>query len=269
MGAWVGPSQPLFSFAQSFYHLWLTETCERNISRHWRVRMGETWVIWLRYLPDSNGGAILQALSVDVDREITQERRFTSAVIESLAAKFEGRRRAKDAELRKVNHLAVNLRRRTRSELETALNELKGPLSQLAEPQINMTEGGPDRNNAHWYKYEVVRSGNEAGKFVNFEEDHYFIKASIRVGRERLIFVTSFHHIGRELSGLMEATAFAQLISYEQSEDRDRISQDFFLCSLEPFVFTYRTEEGGIETAYDNWLDTALAVSIKEYGDRL
>lgn len=214
-------------------------------------------------------GAILQALSVDVDAEIAQERRFTSAVIESLAAKFDGRKRAKDAELRKVNYLAVELRRRTRSALETALNELKGPLSQLAEPQINMTEGGPDRNNAHWYKYEVVRSGNEAGKFVNFEEDHYFIKASVRVGRERLVFVTSFHHIGRELSGLMEATAFAQLVSYEQSEDRDQVSHEFFLCSLDPFVFTHRTEEREIETAYENWLDTALAVSIKEYGDRL
>lgn len=132
-----------------------------------------------------------------------------------------------------------------------------------------MRAGGPDQQNAHRYRFEVVRSGNEAGKYVNFEEDHYFIKASIRVGRERLIFVTSFHHIGRELSGLMEATAFAQLVSYEQSEEREQVSQDFFLCSLEPFVFTYRTEEVEIETAFDDWLDTAVAAAIKEYGDRL
>ena len=213
--------------------------------------------------------AILQALSVDVDAEVTQERRLTSAVIESLAAKFNKRKEAKDAELRRVNDLAARLRGRTRTALQTTLNELKRPISDFAEPHIQMTDGGPDRQNAHWYKFEVVQSANQAGKYVNFEENHYFTKASMRVDRERLIFVTSFHHVGRELSGLMEATAFAQLEAYEQSEDREQVLQDFFLCSLEPFVFTYRTEEEEIEAAFDNWLDAAVAVAIKEFGDRL
>ena len=233
--------------------------------------------------------AILQALSVDADVEVTQERRLTSAVIASLTAKFKRRREDKDAELRKVNDLAKRLRGRTRTVLEETLSKLKGAISQLAEPQIHIAEGGPDRQNAHWYKFEVVLSATLEGKlsggkdlrrtqplsitqvppYVNFEEDHYFIKASMRVDRERLIFITSFHHVGRELSGLMEATAFARLQSYEQSEDRDQVSQDFFLCSLEPFVVTYRTKEEEIEAAFDNWLDAAIAVAIKEYGDRL
>ena len=67
--------------------------------------------------------AILQALSVDLGAEVTQERRLTSAVIESLAAKFNKRREAKDAELRKVNDLATRLRRRTRTTLRTILDE--------------------------------------------------------------------------------------------------------------------------------------------------
>ena len=145
----------------------------------------------------------------------------------------------------------------------------KGSVSDFVEPRIQMTDGGPERQNAHWYKHEVVKSANQAGKYANFEENHYFTKASIRVDRERLVFVASFHHIGRELSGLMEATAFAQLTAYEQSEDREQVLQDFFLCSLEPFVFTYRTEEEEIEAAFDNWLDAAIAVAIKEFGDRL
>ena len=89
------------------------------------------------------------------------------------------------------------------------------------------------------------------------------------MGRERLIFVTSFHHIGRELSGIMEATAFAKLESFEESDDREHVSQEFFHCSLEPFVFTYQTEEKEIEAAFENWLDAAVAVAIKEFGDRL
>ena len=213
--------------------------------------------------------AILQALSVDVDAEISHEQTLTTAVINTLAEKFGRRRQAKDAELRAVNDLAVRLRKRTRASLETTLNRLKEPVSQLAQPEIHVADGGPDRGNAHWYKFEVIKSANETRKFANFDEDHYFVKASFRAERERLVFVTSFHHVGRELSGIMESTAFANLESFEQSDDRASVWQDFFICSLEPFVLTYRTDEAEIAESYDRWLDAALAVAIKEYGDRL
>ena len=115
----------------------------------------------------------------------------------------------------------------------------------------------------------MVESGREARKFINFEEAHYFLKASIRVSRERLVFVTSFHHVGRELVGIMEATAFARLESYEHSEERELVSQDFFLCSLHPNVFPYRTPRNQIARGFEQWLDTALSLAIKEYSDRL
>jgi hypothetical protein len=105
--------------------------------------------------------------------------------------------------------------------------------------------------------------------FVDFSEDHYFVKASIRAARERLVFVTSFHHVGRELTGVMEATSFSRLESYEDSEDRESVDEKFFLCSMEPFVFTHRTNVAEIKDAFGRWLDQALAVAIKEHGDRL
>ncbi len=213
--------------------------------------------------------AILQALSVDADAEISHEKTLTTAVIDTLAEKFRRRRHAKDLELRQVNALAEQLRQRAREYIEGALNRLKGPVSQLLRPDIHIANGGPDRGNAHWYKFEVVKSSNDAKTFANFEEEHYFVKASFRADRERLVFVSSFHHVGRELSGIMEATAFARLESFEESDDRDSVSQDFFVCSLEPFVLTYRTKYSDIADSFDRWLDGALAVAIKEYGDRL
>jgi len=212
---------------------------------------------------------IMQALSIDTDKEISYQRTLTSAVIESLAQKFGRRREQKSAELRTVNNVAVALRTRARRQLEQAFNQLKEPLAVIAEPQINIADGGPDWVNSHWYKFEVITSANQAGKYANFSEDHYFVKASIRADRERLVFVTSFHHVGRELSGIMEATTFARLESYEDSEDREVAFQDFFVCSLEPFVFTYKTNEVDIADAFSRWLDTAIAVAVKEYGDRL
>ena len=67
----------------------------------------------------------------------------------------------------------------------------------------------------------------------------------------------------------MEGTAFARLESFEDSDDRGNVSQDFFPCSLEPFVFTYKTGEKEIADSFEKWLDAAVAVAIKEFGDRL
>ena len=67
----------------------------------------------------------------------------------------------------------------------------------------------------------------------------------------------------------MEATAFSKLESSEDSEDHKSVIESFFLCSLEPFVFTYQTKPQDIESSFDRWLDAALAVGLKEFADRL
>lgn len=213
--------------------------------------------------------AILQALSIDADKEIAEHRNLTSAVIAGLADKFGRRRVERYAELRGVNAIARELRSEAHASIEEAFNQLRTAIFEVADPEIRIIDGGQDRGNSHWYKYEVVASAKEAGKFANFSEDHYFVKSSIRAQRERLVFVTSFHHVGRELSGIMEATAFATLESFEDSEDRQSASENFFVCSLEPLVFTYKTNLQDIEAAFSRWLDAALAVAVKEYGDRL
>ncbi len=213
--------------------------------------------------------AILQALSVDADAEISHQRSLTAAVIGNLADKFGKRRIQKLADLRQVNSAALDLRARTRNMLEQAFSEIGSILNEVGQPDIHIYEGGPDWNNAHYYRFEVVQSAKEAGKFANFDEAHYFIKGSIRVNRERLIFVISFHHVGRELTGIMEATAFSKLVSYEDSDDRDSVSERFSLCSVEPFVFTHKTKVNEVADAFSRWLDAALAVAFKDYGDQL
>lgn len=213
--------------------------------------------------------AILQALSVDIDADIAHEKSLTAAVINSLETRLNKRLQEKQAELREVNTVASSLRERTRKALKRTLNSLGKSVGSVGTPAIFVVDGGPDRNNSHYYRFEVAKSANEAGKFANFDEAHYFVKSSIRVARERLIFVVSFHHVGRELTGIMEATAFARLESFENSEDKESVAQDFFVCSVEPFVFTYQTKDNEITNALSRWLDAAVAVAVKEYGDRL
>ena len=213
--------------------------------------------------------AILQALSVDADADISRQRSLTSAVLQSLQHKFGKRRAEKDAQLRSVNDVAIALRTQARLVLENTSRELREAISQIANTEARVLEGGADRETGHWYKHEVVQSANESGKFANFSENHYFARSTVRSGREQLVFVVSLHHVGRELSGVMEATAFARLESFEESDERQLISQDFALCSPEPFVFTYETRPATVAEPFSRWLDTALAVALKEFGDRL
>ena len=213
--------------------------------------------------------AILQALSIDVDSEVRAEKKLSAAVIESLAGKFDRRKQAAQVELRKVDSLAASLRAHSRRSVQQTFNALASTVAFIGTPEIRIADGGPDRQNAHWYKFDVVRSGEATGKFINFDEAHYFLKASFRVGRERLVLVVSFHHVGRDLTGIVEATAFARLESFEGSDDRDSVADEFSTCSLEPFVITWRTTEGEVTASFERWLDAAIAVAVKDFGDRL
>jgi Fic family protein len=213
--------------------------------------------------------AILQALSVDADAQISHQKSLTSAVIGSLAEKFGKRRIQKLAELRRVNDVALDLRRLAHEQLEKSLEEVRQTLREVGAPTAHVHNGGSDLRSAHWYKFEVAQSAREAGKFANFSEDHYFVKGSVRLNTERMSFVVSFHHVGRELTGIMEATAFTKLESYEDAEERESVSERFSLCSVEPFVFTHQTKAKEVEDAFGKWIDAALAIAVKEYGDRL
>jgi Fic family protein len=213
--------------------------------------------------------AILQALSVDADAEILRQQNLTSAVISSLQDKFGKRRIQKLAELRQVNDVALELRELAEASLRKSFEEIESTVAAVGKAESFVQSGGSDHGNGHWYKFEVVSTAREAGKFANFSENHYFIKASIRAGRERLVFVISFHHVGRDLTGIMEGTAFSRLESYEDSDDRESVNESFSVCSVEPFVFTHQTDASKIMDAFNRWLDVSLAVALKEYGDRL
>jgi fido (protein-threonine AMPylation protein) len=215
--------------------------------------------------------AILQALSVDTAAELSHQQSLTSAVIENLAEKFNRRKAARDKQLLKVNEVAIALREQARVTVGQRLAELRNAISAIGNPVPQKVEnGGADLGTSHWYKYQVSQTAQEAGKYANFSQNHYFIKGTLGVNEERLVFVVSFHHVGYELTGVMEATSFAELESFDQSsEDRDRFGESFRACSVEPFVFTYLTKAKDVGDSFLRWLDASIAVAFKEFGERL
>jgi hypothetical protein len=171
-------------------------------------------------------------------------------------------RHERELELRNVNQVAVNLRTRSVALLQSHLQAIKDRGLATTEP---LREGGPDRENAYYYRFQVAELAKEAGKWANFNEDHYFVQAALSSQNVRLKFVVSFHHTGHELTGIIEVTAFAELkfMSPEEGSPDSR----FFACSLEPFPLTWKTQLPGIERAFDSWLDRAFAVALKTWSD--
>jgi hypothetical protein len=214
--------------------------------------------------------AILQALSLDVDAEISHQESLVSAVISSLTDRFNRRKVARSAQLLAVNDVAIILREQAKTTVAQRLAELKAALLAIGTPEPpKVANGGSDMNNAHWYKYQVGQTAQKAGKFANFLQNHYFIRGSISVNGDRLVFVVSFHHVGYELTGVMEATAFAQLESLDESEEKDDFTENFRPSSVEPFAFTYKTNPEDVKDSFSRWLDDAMAVAFKEFGERL
>jgi len=213
--------------------------------------------------------AILQALSVNAEADISHQHSLTSAVIGSLADKFNRRKQSRDAELLKVNDLALTLRQLAHDFVEDKLENLKEAVPKNRAVSIIVINGGPDNEKSHWYRNEVIRTAQTAQKFVNFDQNHYFAQGSIKLGGDRLKFIVSFHHVGVVLNGIMEATAFAKLQFDDDPEDREITGETFLPCSIEPFAFTYQTQINEVSSAFSNWLDAALAIGLKEYGDRL
>jgi Fic family protein len=212
--------------------------------------------------------AILQALSVDEDTEIGRDRSSTAAAIESIAAKLQ-RKSERHDDLRRVNELARSMRETARKFLQTNLDTFAGALSSIRVPEVQIQLGGPDERNAHWYKNHVEESARTPAKVINFSEPHYFVEAVVGFGTDRLVFVVSLHHVGRELSGIMEVTAFALLESHETEARHKALAQKYVSCTVEPFVITWNMQESQVMAAFRRWLDTTLAIAIREFGDRL
>ncbi|HZB89502.1 MAG TPA: Fic family protein [Terracidiphilus sp.] len=226
----------------------------------------------IRIFTSIERNAILQALSVNQETEIEQQRLLTDAVIVSLANKFNKRKQVREAELLGVNNLAASLRgvasKFIRGKLESFRDEYNHAITGSFRAMVARLDGGPENEKSHYYRNEVIRMAQRSQQYANFSQNHYFAQSSIKIAGDLFKFVVSFHHVGAILSGIMEATAFATIQSNEEN-DEGRGESAFIPCSFEPFAFTWKTSLSEIQTLFTTWLDTSLAVGLKEFGDRL
>lgn len=216
---------------------------------------------------------ILEALSIAPDTKPSAT--IVEEVAEAIALKLKRRREEVTQQLRRVNDVAANLQKAVEQHLQSLAHNVRQKLNSTGALGIGLQilPGGPDQMSKgkpteHWYHFQVITTAQETNQRVNFEEHHYFVRARLSAeGVPWLTFVVSFHHVGQELSGVMEVTAFAE-ISYPIS-DEELSKTNQIQCMDRPFTMTYKDNADSLRTRLLDWASEAFAIAVKQWGDIL
>lgn len=194
-------------------------------------------------------------------------------VVERLATKVGARVRDRESALRIVSRVARELRERGRSHLSEQAIKVAGQLTAAGLPLRAWSGvGGPDHSTDHYWRFQVINLANELEYWINFEEEHHWFRVALEGAPVRFQLVVSLHNVGRELSGVARAVAFAELRSTQPQEAGDGASDAeseriVMNCTPTIFSFTWQDEADEIWPQFQAWLDEAFAVGLRYWDD--
>ena len=229
---------------------------------------------------DLEKSAILQAISaweIEPSEAAGLQSQVDSVeqVVDSIVERVQRRRRPEAAHMRSVNDIAQALRGKASEYLRDISQSVKGRLAQAdiyVEPK--MTEGGPDKSNEHWHRVQVIETAYEFRHWVNLNEPRYFAQLRLDAKDRRtpsLAFVVSLHHTGRHLTGVMAATAFAEVgyegeLSSHSGDSAVLENTKFKTCAANPFTFTSDNSSEEIADRFVRWTEECFGAALRHWG---
>ena len=129
-----------------------------------------------------------------------------------------------------------------------------------------------------WYASQIVKAAQEAGHWANFNEESFLIRLSMTPmaqghgGYPGLTFLISLHHIGRQLSGVMAATAHA-LIEFQPhgfiEQENPSLGENYRNCSTNPFTFVWDNDANEIAPRFFDWIAETLSEALRYWQEFL
>jgi len=212
--------------------------------------------------------AIKQALSIaqgeDVQRS-TQVKDLAAGIVE----RVNRRRQREQEEFRAVDGVLEKLSEYADSLLQSQVGEFKQSLiAGGIDVASHIDSGGTHDDRGHYYRWQIVESAQQAGQWANLEESSRWVRALIEDSKTRLRILLSFHHIGRQLSGVAEVTAIADLESTDQHQSDDEAERSSSIhCMLKPFSITWRNDPAHERERFELWLEECLLIALREWAD--
>lgn len=216
---------------------------------------------------------ILEAISLPPDSEPEPSTAVLDDVAVAIGSKLRKRKEEIRQKLRQVDGVAESLQHFAQDHMRSLAEGVVSRLKESADLGIQVICGGPGqlyngKETAHWYHFQVVKTAQETSHRVNFDEHHYFVRTRL-LGESIpwLTFVISFHHIGQELSGVMEITAFAEIF-YQPTDENPSIT-DELKCMDKPFTITYNDDATAVRNGFFDWANECFTLAVKSWGDVL
>ena len=225
---------------------------------------------------------ILQALEEgEAESQIVSEPQVDLVVqiVGGIVERAKRRRKSEAEQMRSVNETAQAMRRMANEYLDAKSQEVQNSLEAggiFVEPMV--FEAGPDKFNEHWYHTQVLNTAKESQHWVNFNESRYFVRLALNPPAKeempRLIFVISLHHTGRRLTGIMAATAFAEIEYYGEDTsngstqtDGNSANSTLHNCAVNPFTFTWSDSLEAIGDRFIRWTEECFIVALRYWMD--
>ena len=120
-----------------------------------------------------------------------------------------------------------------------------------------------------------IGTANNSRHWVNLNEPRFFVRLSFTPEKPsrypRLIFVISLHQIGRQLTGITAATAFALVQHYHagSTKEIEEVGALFEDCTLDPFTFTWENNAESVFQRFSEWAEQRLAIAVIKWGQYL
>ena len=182
-------------------------------------------------------------------------------------------------QMRAVNEVAQEIRDLALDLMRERGEQVSDRLTQSGlKVDSRVLKDSPGERENRYYR-QIVQTANNSNHWVNFNESRFFARLSLTPDdittdssqRPRLHFVVSLHHTGRQLSGLMAATAFALIVHYDENapEQLEGIGYSFFDCTREPFTFSCDDDASTLSPRFEEWTEQGLAMALRHWGEFL
>ena len=213
---------------------------------------------------------ILKALA---EPEPIQSSRKVGQAIDNLVAQIEQRNREEEPRLLAVTEIAKSLSEKATEYLNVQADHISQKLLDSGMPVLWRVNSVNRGNLGTWYENRIVKTAQDAGHWVNFNQESFLLRFLISPssqengGNYSLSFVISLHHTGRRLSGVMAATAFGQVVfhphfNFGMEQPDTSLVADYRNCAANPFTFTWADDAGVIAPRFFNWIEEALGEAL-------
>ena len=216
---------------------------------------------------------ILEALR---EPEVSGQPGLVDQVIDHIVDQIDRQNAARENQMRSVNIVAEVIGNGAAAMLLARAESISRRLNEAGRRVEQFVDRGGPGEKEHWYYRQVLQTANNSRHWVNLNESRFFVKLSFTPEESsrypRLIFVISLHHTGRQLTGIMTATAFA-LIEYYHGARSDQLEEgaesQFEDCTMHPFTFTWENDAESIRPRFEEWTEQCLAPAIAKWGEYL